>query len=141
MDTLVPIYSSPAFDFNELGYNPPIQPPRKGREIFSDVTIDAARAGVFCSGALVVTLVGRLVPVLGVASILLRLATTAYCLDDRGLGWLDAIAVIAGSICGDWDVVMSVWQILGEFIASVTVPLSIGAIAIFAVLLAIKYAN
>lgn len=141
MMDMLPIYSSPAFDFNELGYNPPIQPPRKGREIFSDVTIDAARAGALCSGALAVTLLGRLVPALGIASILLRLATTAYCLDDRGLSWVDAVAVLAGSICGDWDIVIPVWQILGEFIASVTLPLSIGAIAIFAILVAIKYAN
>lgn len=141
MDTLMPIYS-PNFDFNEMGYNPPIQPqPKQGRELFSDVVVDAARAGLICSGTLVVTLLGRLIPVLGLSSVLLRLVAIAYCCDRPGLTWFDAVAVVVGSICGDWDIALPILQLISEFIAAATVPLSVGAIAIFALFLAVKYAN
>ncbi len=141
MDTLIPIYSSPNFDFNDIGYNPPAQSPRKGREIFSDLSVEGSRAGLICSGALVVTLLGRLIPVLGLGSILLRFVAVAYCCDRSDLTWVDAVAVVVGSICGDWDIVLPILQILGEFISAATLPLSIGAIAIFALFLAVKYAN
>lgn len=141
MDTLMPIYSSPNFDFNEMGYNPPIHLIKKGREVFADVAVDGARAGLICSGALTVTLLGRLVPVLGLGSVLLRLVAVAYCCDRPELTWVDAVAVVVGSICGDWDIVLPILQLVSEFIAAVTLPLSVGAIVIFALFLAVKYAN
>lgn len=141
MDTLMPLYSSQSFDFNDLGYNPPAQSPKKGREIFSDLSVDGARAGLLCCGSLAVTLFGRLVPALGLGSILLRLVAVAYCCDRPGLTWVDAVAVVVGSICGDWDIVLPLLQILSEFISAVTMPLSVAAIAIFALFLAVKYAN
>ncbi|MEG4373002.1 hypothetical protein QUB29_26460 [Microcoleus sp. B4b_D2] len=141
MDTLMPIYSSQTFDFNDMGYNPPAQSQKKGREIFSDLSVDGARAGLICSGALAATLFGRLIPTLGLGSILLRLVAAAYCCDQPELTWVDAVAVVVGSICGDWDIVLPILQILSEFISAATVPLSIGAIAIFALFLAVKYAN
>lgn len=140
MDTLMPIYS-PNFDFNEMGYDPPIQPPKQGRELFSDVAVDFARAGLTCSGTMVVTLLGRLIPVLGLGSVLLRLVAIAYCCDRPELTWLDVVAVVIGSIGGDWDIVLPILQLISEFIAAATVPLSVGAIAIFALFLAVKYAN
>lgn len=141
MDVLMPIYSSPTFDFNDIGYNPPIQPTKKGREVFADVAVDSARAGLICSSSLTVTLLGRLIPVLGVGSILLRLVAVAYCCDRPGLTWVDAVAVVVGSICGDWDLVLPIFQLISEFIAAVALPLTVGAIAIFALFLAVKYAN
>jgi hypothetical protein len=141
MDTLMPIYSSSIFDFNEMGYNPPIQQIKKGREVFADVAVDGARAGLICSSALTVTLLGRLVPVLGLASVLLRLVAVAYCCDRAELTWVDAVAVVVGSICGDWDIVLPILQLISEFIAASTLPLSVGAIAIFALFVAVKYAN
>ncbi len=141
MDTLMPIYS-PNFDFNEMGYNPPIQPqPKQGRELFSDVAVDGARAGLICGGTLVVTLLGRLIPVLGLGSVLLRLVAIAYCCDRPELTWVDAVAVVVGAICGDWDLVLPIFQLISEFITAVTLPLSVGAIVIFALFLAVKYAN
>lgn len=141
MDTLMPIYSSPSFDFNDMGYHQPIQPVKKGRELFADLAVDGAKAGLICCGALTVLLLGRLVPILGLGSTLLRLVAIAYCCDRPELTWVDAVAVVVGSICGDWDIVLPILQILSEFISAATVPLSVGAIAIFALFLAVKYAN